>query len=373
MKYLNLIFAVIATSLLIFTSSLNAASTVVSEGVATITSNINKAEYKKRAIENALQNIALEREQALTSFTIIENGQMLLDQVRSTSQLGILSYKILEESTKNNKYYVKIEAVVKDENFEEGDHTNFDICRKTKLPAVDLNLALAIHLQQFPAWMDLNTDWLKNEIVKANFTPRLTFISNKTSPSTENDLYSLFENDNANDRSDNLYRINLKLNVNKTQSESFFVKDKKLNLALSSVVTRNGQSIASSSQNFEFTVMRKFGVGLPVQSNKKVWQNEKKQIVTLLIEELRQRLDQLKCISVIARLKKNNNSYFIDYGKIDGLKDKDIFILETAETQKFYFKIDKLGDRQTQLKLISEVGKIDLNGKGHFVRIVEAL
>lgn len=373
MRSLKLIFAVIITSLIVCTSSLNAASTVVSEGVATITSKINLAEYKKRAIENALQNIALEREQALTSFTVIENGQMLLDQVRSTSQLGILSYKILKESKKDNKYYVKIEAVVKDRNFDDKDQVSSNFCRKTNLPAVDLNLALSIDLQQFPAWMDLNTDWLKNEIIKANFTPKLVFASNSASAVKENDLYNLFEKNNANRRPENLYRINLKLNFKKTQNESFFVKDKKLNLALSSAVTRNGQSIGSSSQNFEFTVMRKFGVGIPVQSNKKVWQNEKIQIINVLIGELQQRLNQLECISINARLKKNSNAYFIEYGKIDGLKDKDIFILETAETQKFYFKIDKLGDSKTQLKLISEVGKIDLNGKGHFVRIVEAL
>ena len=66
--------------------------------------------------------------------------------------------------------------------------------------------------------------------------------------------------------------------------------------------------------------------------------NEKIQIINVLIAELQQRLNQLECISINARLKKNSNAYFIEYGKIDGLKDKDIFILETAETQKFYFK-----------------------------------
>ena len=92
----TLIFCALFTA----TGSVNAASTVISEGFATITSSINSKEYRKRAIENALQNIALEREQALTSFTIIENGQMLLDQVRSTSKTGIVSYKILKEAKK---------------------------------------------------------------------------------------------------------------------------------------------------------------------------------------------------------------------------------------------------------------------------------
>ena len=100
MHYIKLIQKLIFCAFFIATGSANAASTVISEGFATITSSINTKEYRKRAIENALQNIALEREQALTSFTIIENGQMLLDQVRSTSKAGIVSYKILKEAKK---------------------------------------------------------------------------------------------------------------------------------------------------------------------------------------------------------------------------------------------------------------------------------
>ena len=96
MHYLKLIQTLVFCVLFFVAGSVNAASTVISEGFATITSSINSKEYRKRAIENALQNIALEREQALTSFTIIENGQMLLDQVRSTSKTGVVSYKILQ-------------------------------------------------------------------------------------------------------------------------------------------------------------------------------------------------------------------------------------------------------------------------------------
>jgi hypothetical protein len=107
MKHIKFIPYVI-TIFLLASGSVLGASTVVSEGVAAITSNIHIKEYRKRAIENALQNIAFEREQALTSFTIIENGQLLLDQVRSTSKAGILSYKVLREERKNKTYYVKL-------------------------------------------------------------------------------------------------------------------------------------------------------------------------------------------------------------------------------------------------------------------------
>ena len=99
MKFIKFI-SVVLIILQFAVGSVQAASTVISEGFAAITSDIHVKEYRKRAIENALQNIAFDREQALTSFTIIENGQMLLDQVRSTSKAGILSYKILKEEKK---------------------------------------------------------------------------------------------------------------------------------------------------------------------------------------------------------------------------------------------------------------------------------
>jgi len=107
MHYLKLIQTLVFCVLFFVAGSVNAASTVISEGFATITSSINSKEYRKRAIENALQNIALEREQALTSFTVIENGQMLLDQVRSTSKTGIVSYKILKEAKKKQNLLCK--------------------------------------------------------------------------------------------------------------------------------------------------------------------------------------------------------------------------------------------------------------------------
>ena len=155
MKHIKFIPFVI-TIFLLACGSVYGASTVVSEGVAAITSNIHVKEYRKRAIENAIQNIAFEREQALTSFTIIENGQLLLDQVRSTSRAGILSYKVLKEERKNKTYYVKIEAVVRDSKDGNNDQIQSDFCRKTNISMVSLDVALYLDPQQFPHWMNLD-------------------------------------------------------------------------------------------------------------------------------------------------------------------------------------------------------------------------
>ena len=68
-----------------------------SEGFALITSTLPSSVYRQRAIENALQNIALNQEQSVSSFTVVENGQMLIDQIQSRSSTGILSYTVSDE------------------------------------------------------------------------------------------------------------------------------------------------------------------------------------------------------------------------------------------------------------------------------------
>jgi hypothetical protein len=359
-------------ALFIATGSVNAASTVISEGFATVTSSINSKEYRKRAIENALQNIALEREQALTSFTIIENGQMLLDQVRSTSKTGIVSYKILNEAKRDKTYYVKIEAIVQDADQYGQNQDNADLCRKTNLPAIDLDLDLSIDPQQFPPWMDLNISWLKEQITKAGLNPKLSLVIKNQKSTKSSDLYTLFEKDSTNVSSQNLYQIILKLNFSAARNESFFIKNNILNLALTSKVFRNGTSIQDSNENFDFIISKKFGTGIPIQNNKKIWRSERDKISATIIDAIQQRINQLKCISTRATLNKKNNKYFIEHGIIEGIKSTDIFILETAETQKFYFKVMDLREQETYLELISEVGNINLKDS-HTVRIVEGL
>ena len=371
MKHIKFIPYVI-TIFLLASGSVNGASTVVSEGVAAITSNIHVKEYRKRAIENALQNIAFDREQALTSFTIIENGQLLLDQVRSTSKAGILSYKVLKEERKNKTYHVKIEAVVRDSENLSDDQIQSDFCRKTNISVVDLDVFLYIDSQQFPHWMNLDTAWLKSEITKASLKPSVMFVSERKTATGETDLYTLFDGNGTNVKNENLYQIILNLDFSKSQNETFFIQNKKLSLALTSEVSRNGQTIANSSKNLDFIVAKKFGTGIPIQNNKKIWRTHKKQIASAVISELQQRLEQLKCVPIQAKLEKNRAKYYIQYGIVDGINDKDIFILETPETQKFYFKVTDLRPTQTYLELISEAGNIDFKD-GHTVRIVEGL
>ena len=353
-------------------NTVRAASTVIAEGIATITSDINIKEYRKRAVENALQNIALEREQALTSFSIVENGQMLFDQVQSISRAGILSYEIIDEKKKNHNYHVTIEAVVEDFSQKNSQSDVVLPCRKPILSKVDLSVNVKIDTQQFPPWIGLDNEWLINQISETSFNPKIEIISKKIKANRSESSYSLFENSKAKPNSDKIYKFILNLKFSKLQNESFFVKDNKLALNLNSKILRHGKTIHSFNENFAFTIKKKFGTGIPIQSNKTIWQNEKKRLVNTLVRRLKNNLEQIKCVTIQAELKRKNSQYFIEYGKLDGLTKDDIFILQSLKTEKFYFKVEKIDNHRSQLDLISEVGRLNFDN-GQTVRIVEGL
>jgi hypothetical protein len=220
--------------------------------------------------------------------------------------------------------------------------------------------------------MDLNVAWLKDKITKAGLNPKPSLVLRNQKSTTSSDLYTLFENNNTNVGTQNLYQIKLKLYFSAARDESFFIKNNILNLALTSKVLRDGIPVREGSENFEFTISKKFGTGIPIQNNKKIWQSERDKIALMIIDSIQQRIDQLRCISTRATLKKKNKKYFIEHGIIEGIKSTDIFILETAETQKFYFKVIDLTEQETYLELISEVGNINFKDS-HTVRIVEGL
>ena len=92
LKYFRSIVLITCTLL---ANTLQAENVIRTDGVALITSTLDKDIYRTRAIENAFQNLASKGIQTLDSFSIIENGQVLIDQVHLASKLGIQEYSVI--------------------------------------------------------------------------------------------------------------------------------------------------------------------------------------------------------------------------------------------------------------------------------------
>jgi len=328
----------------------NSTSTIISEGVALITGDLDKSVYKQRAIENALQNITNNREQALTSFTIIENGQVLLDQIQSKSGLGILSYKLLSEKKEHSKYLVKIEAIVKNQK-----NKKVSRCRKTQFESVDFYLYVDIDQQKFPAWFLIDKNWVHNALNNIGSDPKIVLVQKLAKEPKGTFSYNLFSKDEANPKASNIYTINLRLNFDNKISEDIFTKKLSLEMDMYFKVTRKNIEIMNEVKNFNFELETNNIIELPWKNARNSWENKKESIYLALRTALLEQIKKLKCLEISPTLDTSNGKYTIHYGFLDGINDSDIFEVDSDNTQKFYFKVVNSKEHITNLELISNI------------------
>ena len=60
------------------------------------------------------QNISTNQNIRLNSFSLVENGKILVDQIQSSSSIEILSFEVIDEKIKTNIFHVTIEALIQD-------------------------------------------------------------------------------------------------------------------------------------------------------------------------------------------------------------------------------------------------------------------
>ena len=335
------------------------AATVEAEGQALITSNISLQEYKDRAIANALQNIINDEWQSLSSFSIVENGKMLFDQIQSSSKARILSYEIINEYQKKNIYYVKIEAVL-DKNLTSLEEKT---CRDTQIPQVDFSISLTGNKLKFPAWFSLNKNFIESELKKQKFSHALNFISETKDTIDQENLYRLFKPDDTSNAK-NKYELQLNLSFNILKNNYVLLKNDDLELSIQGAIFRSGKTFGIHSSKKTFGISKKFGINLPLSTGRNLWDKNKKELVDALNHDIQSFLDTLKCITIEPELKQNGSIAYINFGKIDGIKKDDIFVIKNDSPQKLYFKVAKISDHQSELQLLSKSEKTtDLIGK----------
>ena len=222
-------------------------------GQSYVTSSIDAEEYRQRAIENALRNIINDKSLHLNSFSIVENGQVLFDQIQSSSKAGILSYEVINEYIKDNIYYVNIEAILDDDN----SSTEKEVCRSSKVSKVDFNINLSVNLEKFPAWFLLNNDLLKNEIKKQQFSHQLNFVQKQIRSTNSKNGYTLFDPEEKTGSENNPYELSIETTFNFLKQNHILVKNADLEVQTKSTIFRFGKPISSKSEKKKFRIEQK--------------------------------------------------------------------------------------------------------------------
>lgn len=355
-------FTPLITAVIVMVSTLQlfAAETVTSSGQAYITSSINKEIFRTRAIEKALQKIVLGSGQKLNSFSIVENGKVLLDNIQTSSAVKILQYDVIDEVVKNKKYHVKIKAVLGDMN---GPKTSA-VCKKATAKRIDFSIALSNNTDKFPAWALLSKDWVVKELKKYPFDKDLNFNSINARTKNNNVLYKIQDHDHKTIVSDNLYNLQTEIYFDRELKNNFLEKGIVLSVDIKTVLKRNNKVLGKRDKTQYFTIQQSNFNKFLRTTSRSNWDETKQAILKFLVSQISGQIAKLNCPEVSPRVFAKSGVPFIDYGRLDGIKRSDMFVVKTDNTKKTYLKILEIRDHETKVEIVSQQNDItNINGK----------
>ena len=349
-----------AVSLFTTATALVAAETITSTGYAFITSSIGKDIYRTRAIENALQKIVLESSQDINSFSIVENGKVLLDQIQTRSDVKVLQYEIVEETIKNKKYHVTVEALLGRDQSKAGKK----ICKKATVGSIDFSLKMQVNNNDFPAWAYISKNWILDELEKKSFNPELKIGSKLGSKKLDASSYKLFDQEELSTGIGNIYKLTTNIYFERKNRNNFIEKDVILIAKIKTNISRKDKVFSELEFNQPYVVHQKFLNNSFLGTNRGDWQKIKRNFSNLLTDRILRQISSLNCVNISPRVFSKAGIPFIDFGRLDGIGQSDMFVIKSDNTKKTYLKIVEIQDHETQVEIVSQRENLaNINGK----------
>ena len=347
-------------SLIMLPAALTATETITSTGYALITSSINKDIFRTRAIENALQKIVLESGQDLNSFSIVENGKVLLDQIQTRSAIKVLQYDIIDETIKNKKYHVTVQAILGQDKSE----TVSNACKKARIQSADFSLELKINQNHFPAWFNLTDEWVLSELRKNSFKPTLNIAKKIKSKQNTDNLYNLFDRKAFSDKSNNIYGIHTDIIFTRESRHNPLEKTTILHTRIETTLKRNNEIIAETQFDQPYRIQQRVYNNLFTTAHRGHWGKIKQHFSNLLKDRINKQISSLDCVNITPRVFSKSGMPFIDFGRLDGIGESDMFVIKSNTAKKTYLKIIEVKDHETQVEIVSQQENIaSINGK----------
>lgn len=352
-KYLRCIVLIVC---ILISNSLKAENLIRTEGVALITSTLDKSIYRTRAIENALQNLASQGVQTLDSFSIVENGKVLLDQVHLASKLGIQQYTVIKEEVKGRSYHVTLNVVLNNEQSKKQNN----LCRKAAPPALDYSIVLEKKLNRMPAWVLFSDDFINQALATHQFEPKLEKPSRHTKQQIQAaSLYDLYEKDNVGQSPVNLYKLHTRVVIEPSHNANLVEKKLGLKITIFSNVTRKDKKILEQIKQEHFIIEQKNLNGLFSPVTRRDWPLIKDKMANFILETIEQQLSQLNCLKFLPKIQAKSGKIVLDYGSYDGVTSSDMFMLKNGNAKKIYFRLESLDKHETTIKIVSKVESLE--------------
>ena len=265
---------------------------VESEGTALKTAELPYSVYEARAISNALQLVLQTGAQSLDSFSLVENGKVLFDQISAQSNVQIAGYRVLSTKDHGDKVSARLEILLLPENQNETQIS----CRQPN------NLDLAFKWQGFsikkslPFWVQFDELSLTQTIEAMMATnSKFNFQENNPYRSTTSSSYSLYENENAPVRSTPNYLLTLSLDLD-VKTTNVLQRKKVLSVKAQSELFRKSQALNGAESKTEIEIEKSGMFVGGSNSRRRDSESIQAAVFELALESITQTLQHLECI-----------------------------------------------------------------------------
>jgi hypothetical protein len=319
---------------------------IVITGQTPITAKLSDATYRIRALEQALHQLVTESTKQLKSFSLVEDGQLLIDQIQSHTNIQIFEYQILQSRKSRSKYEVDVQFLYADTS----DKPITTRCRIVPYDHIETFVSLTSETKQNIQWAKLDLAKIAQDISTLSFRPSVNLNPVARSQKKNTSLYKLKHSASPY----HVYKLEVDVRYSSTTSQNVLGKKSILSIQTQVKTTKDEKNILHRSYSEDFVVDQKTLGNIALAQNRRNWRETENKIYDFIIASVAQQVREAECANLPPELMVSNQNIDLNHGSAEGIQKSDLIIAQDLTGKEVFFKIDKLGKHSSSLSVISK-------------------
>jgi hypothetical protein len=280
------------------------------------------------------------------SFTLVENGRVLIDQIQSKSNIVVHEYQIVDEGRDDKVYKVKVDFL-----YSEGTQ-DAATSRCLKIPTYNIqtNLTLQNERNVLP-WAHLSTTEISNQLSNLNFSPKVKIFKNSSDTGKTHDLYTLTKKQNAVSK----YSVNIKIKYDQALVKNILSNSHLIALTVDVQTYKFDELLLNDTYQNEFLVDRKAIGNISFLKNRNNWDQTKAALYSDITAFISQHVNTLECLKIAPNLELTKGRIKLNYGREEGIKLNDLIVTRNDTGQQIFLKVTQANRHDAFLTPVSNV------------------
>lgn len=316
-------------------------------GRTPITAQLSTETFSTRALEDALHKLIIDSTHKIKSFSLVEDGQLLVDQIQSQTNIRIFEYQILNQRQNGSQYEIDVKFL-----YAYLDQTvSPNSCRT--IPTQDIPTSISINSQKntLLPWANLRLATIQENFLKLNFSSSIKVISEEKYNQKSNQLYRL----KRSNVSDYVYDMLIDVNYEPLVSQNILGKTSALKVSLNVQTNRYGSTILDHTYASEFIVDYKTLNNVSIAKSRRNWKQTENEIYSFLTKSVDSHLQHLECINISPKINIVDKEISLNFGSAEGIGPNDLIVAKDKTGKDVFLKIKTLGRHNAALSLVSNL------------------